>query len=73
MEDQTSNPRSSLARESPIELLARETGTPVDRVQEIYRVECERLERSARVKTFVPVLAHQRVKALLHVERGKRH
>jgi hypothetical protein len=73
MNDQTLNPRSAVARESEIELLARETGTPFDTVQEIYRVERDKLERSARIKTFVSVLAHRRVKALLHIERGKRH
>jgi Protein of unknown function (DUF3562) len=73
MSDQTSNPRSTVSRESEIELLARETDTPVDTVQEIYRVEHDKLERSARIKTFVSVLAHRRVKALLRVERGKRH
>jgi hypothetical protein len=73
MNDQTSSPRSTDERESEIELLARETGTPVDTVQEIYRVERDKLERSSRIKTFVSVLAHRRVKALLHVEHGKRH
>jgi hypothetical protein len=73
MSDQTSSPRSTDARESEIELLARETGTPVDTVQEIYRVERDKLERSARIKTYVSVLAHRRVKALLNVERGNRH
>jgi hypothetical protein len=73
MSDQTSNPRSTVSRESEIELLARETDTPVDTVQEIYRVEHDKLERSARIKTFVSVLAHRRVKALLRVERGNRH
>jgi len=61
------------ARESEIELLARDTDTPVDVVQEIYRVERDKLERTARIKTFVSVLAHRRVKALLRVERGNRH
>jgi Protein of unknown function (DUF3562) len=73
MNDQTINPRSTVERESEIELLARETGTPVDTVQEIYRVEHDKLERSARIKTFVSVLAHRRVKALLHIDRGNRH
>jgi hypothetical protein len=73
MNDQTLNSRSPVARESEIELLARETGIPVDTVQEIYRVERDKLERSARIQTFVSVLAHRRVKALLQVERGKRH
>jgi hypothetical protein len=73
MNDQTLNSRSTVERESEIELLARETGNPVDTVQEIYRVERDKLERSARIKTFVSVLAHRRVKALLQVERGRRH
>jgi hypothetical protein len=73
MNDQTLNPRSTVARESELELLARETGVPVEAVQEIYRIERDKLERSARIKTFVPVLAHRRVKALLQVERGRRH
>lgn len=73
MNDQTYSPQSAIARESEIELLARETNTPVDTVQEIYRVERDKLERSSRIKTFVSVLAHRRVKALLQVERGKRH
>jgi hypothetical protein len=59
--------------ESEVELLARETDTPVDDVRELYRVEREKLEHSARVKTFVPVLARRRVKELLLVHRGSRH
>jgi hypothetical protein len=73
MNDRTLNPLSNSAREPEFETLARETDTPVDTVREIYRVEREKLERSARIKTYVPVLAHRRVKALLQVERGKRH
>ena len=73
MNDQTLITRPTAQRESEIELLARETGTPVDTVLEIYRVERDKLDRSARIKTFVSVLAHRRVKALLQVERGKRH
>jgi hypothetical protein len=69
MNDQSPNSGSS---ESEIELLARKTGTPVDAVQEIYRVELDKLERSSRIKTDVSVLAHRRVKALLQVERGTR-
>jgi len=71
--NETSNPSSIVARESAIEFLARETGTPVDTVKEIYRAEREKLERSARIKTFVPVLAHGRVKSILRRERKRRH
>jgi hypothetical protein len=73
MNDQPLHPRSTAATEPEIEVLARETGVPVDTVQEIYRVELDKLENSARIKTFVSVLAHRRVKALLQVEGGKRH
>jgi hypothetical protein len=54
-------------------MLARETDTPLDTVREIYGVERDKLERSARINIYIPVLAHRRVKALLQVERGKRH
>lgn len=73
MNDVASNPRPTAARESEIESLARETGTPLARVQEIYRLERDKLESAARIKTFVSVLAHRRVKALLQEERGRRH
>jgi len=35
-------------------------------------VERDKLEQSARIKNYISVLAHRRVKALLQVERGKR-
>jgi hypothetical protein len=72
MNDQT-NPPSTGPREPEFETLARETDTPLDLVREIYRVERDKLERSARIKTYISVLAHRRVKARLQVERGKRH
>lgn len=73
MNDHPLDSRPAVERELEIELLARETGTPVDTVLEIYRAELDKLERSARIKTFVSVLVHRRVKALLEIERGKRH
>jgi hypothetical protein len=73
MNDQTANTLPTHAPDAELELLARKTGTPVDAVHEIYRIEREKLERSARIKTFVSVLAHRRVKAFLQVERGNRH
>jgi hypothetical protein len=51
--------------ESDIETLARETDTPVATVQEIYKSEHAKLDRVARIKTFIPVLIHRRVKELL--------
>jgi hypothetical protein len=73
MNDQTVNTLPADAPDAELELLARKTGTPVDAVQEIYRIERDKLERSSRIKTFVSVLAHRRGKAFLQVERGNRH
>lgn len=72
MTDQTLSTFPAPTSESEIELLARQTDTAVGTVKEIYRAERDKLERSARIKTFIPVLAHRRVKAILEVERGKR-
>jgi Protein of unknown function (DUF3562) len=59
--------------ESEIELLARETGTPVEIVHAIYNVEHAKLEQTARIKTYVPVLIHRHVKELLQTRRSSIH
>ena len=51
--------------ETEIELLAQETHMPRELVAKIYSSERARLERTARIKTYVPVLIHRQVKALL--------
>lgn len=56
--------------DAEIESLARETDMPVELVQEIYTSERAKLERTARIKTFVPVLVHRQVKALLREQRA---
>jgi len=62
----SSNEQAELSRQqSIIESLARETETPADIVESIYVIEHSKLERVARIKTFVPVLASRRVKRLL--------
>lgn len=58
--------------DSELERLAHEADTPVDAVRELYRIEREKLEHSARIKTFVPVLAWSRVKELLLLHRRLR-
>jgi Protein of unknown function (DUF3562) len=45
-----------------IELLARETDSPLDVVERIYASERAKLEGSARIKTYIPVLTHRCVK-----------
>jgi hypothetical protein len=59
------SPHEPAKRESAVEVLARETGTPIGTVEAIFTTERIKLEHSARIKTFVPVLVHRRVKALL--------
>jgi hypothetical protein len=51
--------------DTEIELLAQETAMPLELVAQIYTIERAKLERTARIKTYVPVLIHRHVKALL--------
>jgi hypothetical protein len=48
-----------------IENLARETDLPVALVQQIYVHERAKLEKTARIKIYLPVLIHRHVKELL--------
>ena len=50
----------------PIAELARETDTPIEQVAEIYASESAELERTARIKTFVGVLAARRTRIILN-------
>ncbi len=51
--------------DTEIELLARETRMPRELVARLYTSARAKLERTARIKTYVPVLIHRQVKALL--------
>jgi hypothetical protein len=51
--------------DTEIELLTRETRMPRELVARLYASERAKLERTARIKTYVPVLIHRQVKALL--------
>jgi len=62
--------QSSADADAEIESLARETDMPVELVQEIYTSERAKLERTARIKTFVAVLVHRQVKARLREQRA---
>jgi Protein of unknown function (DUF3562) len=55
--------------EAEIDLLARETHTARELVKIVYSSECAKLERTARIKTYIPVLVHRHVKALLRERR----
>jgi hypothetical protein len=60
----------TISMESEIELLAQETDVPIDVVHQIYEAEHARLDRVARIKTYVPVLIRRQVKALLLSRRA---
>jgi Protein of unknown function (DUF3562) len=51
--------------DAEIEILARETDVPRELVASLYASERARLERTARIKTYIPLLIHRHVKALL--------
>jgi hypothetical protein len=55
--------------DTEIELLASETQMPRELVEKVYTGERAKLERTARIKTYIPVLIHRRVKALLRERR----
>lgn len=55
--------------EAEIELLASETDTSRELVKVVYRNERAKLEKTARIKTYIPVLVHRQVKALLRERR----
>jgi Protein of unknown function (DUF3562) len=61
---------ASLDTAAEIELLARETDSPLHVVEKIYASERAKLERSARIKTYVPVLTHRCVKERLRERRA---
>jgi hypothetical protein len=61
-EQESSRPANA---DAEIELLAHETDMPRDLVANLYSRERAKLERTARIKTYVPVLIHRHVKALL--------
>ena len=56
---------------SDIEILARETDTPVAIVQEVYASEYANLDQVARIKTHVRALTRRRVKELLQAQRSR--
>lgn len=62
-DDYEFNDSSNLDTE--IEMLAQQTSMPRDLVARLYTSELAKLERTARIKTYVPVLIHRHVKELL--------
>jgi hypothetical protein len=59
------NANAGADTDAEIELLACETHMSRELVKIVYSSERAKLERTARIKTYIPVLVHCRVKALL--------
>ncbi len=51
--------------QSAIELLARKTHTAIAKVQAIFVIEYAKLAMGAQIRSFLPLLASRRVKAIL--------
>jgi hypothetical protein len=63
---QDSRSAPQFAEQSATERLAQETNTPLEQVTQIYEIESAELQRTARIKTFVAVLAIHRTRVLLN-------
>ena len=62
-------PDTGADTDAEIELLATETHMSRELVKIVYISERAKLERTARIKTYIPVLVHRHVKALLRERR----
>jgi hypothetical protein len=58
--------------QSITESLARKTNTPVEQVEEVYAAERAALERTARIKAFIGVLATGRARTVLTARAARR-
>jgi hypothetical protein len=56
-------------QERIIELLARDSGVPIDEIARLYAKEWAGLEASARIKRFLTVFAIRNVRGLLRQRR----
>lgn len=52
--------------------IARETNTPIEEVEEIYAAEVAALENTARIKTYVEVIATSRTRVATR-QRARNH
>lgn len=65
MSDASNQPQEFTKQQWIIDVLARETSTPAEVVKDLYVIEHTKLERVARIKNYVAVLASRRVKLIL--------
>ena len=57
----------------PVEQLARESGYPLEFVQDLYQRELVSLEHDARIRSYIPVLAMKRVRDALRARQSAAH
>lgn len=65
MTDETGQQHGIMADQSITEALARKTNKPIEQVAEVYARESAALERTARVKNFIGVIATRRTRVIL--------
>jgi len=61
---------SAATHEQIIESLAKETAVSIERVREVYELECSRLDADARVKTYVSVIATRLTRNALQSDKN---
>ncbi len=57
--------RTETLHKMAMESLASESQAPIEQVEEIYQRELCALEAHARIKSFLPLLVHRRVREVL--------
>lgn len=72
MADEATLRRNMAQAQAISEELARETNVPVDQVAEIFASQSAELERTARVKTYISVLAKRQTRNILNTRRTDR-
>jgi hypothetical protein len=61
-----------LAEEQPtIEMLARESHTAIEKVQEVFLLEYAKIAAGAHITAFLPLLACNRVRAALRAQNAQ--
>ena len=71
MRETVSHTRAQDAHRAEIDKLARELHLPASQVEIVYLEQLRRIEREARIKTFIPVLAVGSARTQL--QRGRKN
>lgn len=66
--DESADSRLLLEEQWAIELLARETHTAIEKVQEVFLVEYKKLASHAHIKAYLPLLTCNTVRGILELK-----